>query len=302
MPDEEPLSLAEKGQLTNAAVRRKQVDRMLADSRSDAFVTNFAGQWLGSATWANPPAARPISAVDSAPGDVDRWRVEGVLCGVPPARPRCAADDPLGLRDDQRAARPVLRHSGCQGMSSAASTCRTGFTGWDRDAGVDPDHDVDRDPNLAREAAGTWILKTLLGTDPGCRWRTRARSLPRCRGSTRRRSASGWRFTVNCRSTPAATTRSTHSGSPSKTSTPHRKRGPAGAEVRLQGAKDRYDDDRVIDASSKVPDSRRGSATRRRTSRAAMPEDEGLSSLGCLSSKSADLDACVREAGLAEIR
>lgn len=45
-PDEELLSLAESDKLQDPAVRKQQVQRMLTDSRSDAFVENFVGQWL----------------------------------------------------------------------------------------------------------------------------------------------------------------------------------------------------------------------------------------------------------------
>ncbi len=46
IPDEELLNAAVKGQLRNAEALDRQVRRMLADSRSEAFVANFAGQWL----------------------------------------------------------------------------------------------------------------------------------------------------------------------------------------------------------------------------------------------------------------
>src|SRR6185295_18365741 len=46
IPDEELLSLAEKGRLREPVVLEAQVQRMLADSRSTALVSNFAGQWL----------------------------------------------------------------------------------------------------------------------------------------------------------------------------------------------------------------------------------------------------------------
>ena len=46
IPDEELLSLAEKGRLKESAVIDAQVQRMLADPRSNALVSNFAGQWL----------------------------------------------------------------------------------------------------------------------------------------------------------------------------------------------------------------------------------------------------------------
>ena len=46
MPDDELLSLAESRKLHEAAVLDAQVKRMLADRRSAAFASNFAGQWL----------------------------------------------------------------------------------------------------------------------------------------------------------------------------------------------------------------------------------------------------------------
>ena len=46
IPDDELLATAEQGTLGNADVLQGQVERMLADPRADALVTNFAGQWL----------------------------------------------------------------------------------------------------------------------------------------------------------------------------------------------------------------------------------------------------------------
>jgi hypothetical protein len=46
IPDEELLSLAIERKLSNRDVFGAQVERMLADEKSDAFVENFAGQWL----------------------------------------------------------------------------------------------------------------------------------------------------------------------------------------------------------------------------------------------------------------
>ncbi len=46
LPDDELLNAAVKGQLRNAEALDRQVRRMLADPRSEAFVANFAGQWL----------------------------------------------------------------------------------------------------------------------------------------------------------------------------------------------------------------------------------------------------------------
>lgn len=46
LPDDELLTLAERGRLRDRTVLGQQVRRMLADPRADALVTQFAGQWL----------------------------------------------------------------------------------------------------------------------------------------------------------------------------------------------------------------------------------------------------------------
>jgi len=46
IPDDELLDVASRGKLSDPAVLERQVRRMLADSRSQALVDNFAGQWL----------------------------------------------------------------------------------------------------------------------------------------------------------------------------------------------------------------------------------------------------------------
>jgi hypothetical protein len=46
IPDDELLDLATQGKLRDPAVLERETKRMLADPRSQAFTTNFAGQWL----------------------------------------------------------------------------------------------------------------------------------------------------------------------------------------------------------------------------------------------------------------
>lgn len=46
IPDDALLAAAEKGQLSQPAVRDAQIARMLADPRAEALTRNFAGQWL----------------------------------------------------------------------------------------------------------------------------------------------------------------------------------------------------------------------------------------------------------------
>ena len=56
IPDDELLATAERGELQDEQVFTKQIERMLADPRSNALVENFAGQWL---TLRNAAAVRP---------------------------------------------------------------------------------------------------------------------------------------------------------------------------------------------------------------------------------------------------
>jgi cytochrome c551/c552 len=50
IPDDELINVASQGKLKDPAVVEQQVRRMLADSRSQELVKNFAGQWLGLRT------------------------------------------------------------------------------------------------------------------------------------------------------------------------------------------------------------------------------------------------------------
>jgi mono/diheme cytochrome c family protein len=45
-PDDELMNVASQGKLKDPAVLQQQVKRMLADSKAEALVANFAGQWL----------------------------------------------------------------------------------------------------------------------------------------------------------------------------------------------------------------------------------------------------------------
>ena len=56
IPDDELLDVAERRELSVPAIFEAQVERMLADPRSEALVGNFAGQWL---TLRNAAAVQP---------------------------------------------------------------------------------------------------------------------------------------------------------------------------------------------------------------------------------------------------
>jgi len=60
IPDEELLVLAENGKLREKGVLRQQVERMLADPRSEAFVERFGSQWL---TWRDVEIVEPQRAI-----------------------------------------------------------------------------------------------------------------------------------------------------------------------------------------------------------------------------------------------
>lgn len=66
MPDSELFTTAASKQLSNDEVLRQQVDRLLADDQRTQFVKNFAGQWLGlREVGANPPAPDLYRRYDS---------------------------------------------------------------------------------------------------------------------------------------------------------------------------------------------------------------------------------------------
>jgi hypothetical protein len=46
IPDDELLAIAERGELSDPSMLERQVQRMMADPRSQALVQNFVGQWL----------------------------------------------------------------------------------------------------------------------------------------------------------------------------------------------------------------------------------------------------------------
>lgn len=65
MPDEELIRLAEEGRLSSSETLSQQVDRMLRDPKSDAFVKKFAGQWLClREVGANPPVEKIFPRYD----------------------------------------------------------------------------------------------------------------------------------------------------------------------------------------------------------------------------------------------
>lgn len=168
MPDEELLAAADKGALRDPRRLRAQVDRMLKDDRSSQLVRNFTGQWLGlREVGANPPAEDlypqydrhlEVSMVRESEGFF-----EEILRKDLSARNLIKSDFVVinerlarfygipGVRGDEF--RKVAIPAGVErgGVPTQASILVITSNGT-------------RTSPVKR---GTWILKNLLGTDPG---------------------------------------------------------------------------------------------------------------------------------------
>lgn len=168
MPDEELAKLADSGQLQKRDVRLQQVDRMLSDPRADNFVKNFAGQWLGlRLVGANPPAPdlypqydrhleTSIVAESEAyfreflQHDLDaRQMIRSDFVTINERLARFYGIPDVHGDDFRRVPVPPGVHRG--GIVTQASILTVTSNGT-------------RTSPVKR---GTWILKTLLATDPG---------------------------------------------------------------------------------------------------------------------------------------
>ncbi|MHC2066394.1 DUF1592 domain-containing protein [Bremerella sp. T1] len=70
MPDETLFDLAESGKLRDPSILAAQVDRMLADEKSEGFVQGFGGQWLKTGEFRNfMPDARLYKKYDDQLGE-----------------------------------------------------------------------------------------------------------------------------------------------------------------------------------------------------------------------------------------
>lgn len=168
MPDVDLFLLAQSGEITKPAVIRAQVDRMLADPRSDAFVVNFASQWLGlRKVGANPPSKTlypeydrhlEVSIVRETTGffseilrsDLDATNL--IKSDFVTINERLARFYGIsGVRGDEIRKVMVAKDFPRGGLVTQASIHSITSNGT-------------RTSPVVR---GTWILKTLLGDDPG---------------------------------------------------------------------------------------------------------------------------------------
>ena len=167
IPDEELLRVAERGELRDPAVLAAQAKRMLADRHSEAFVTNFAGQWL---FLRNLQAVVPVQNVFPDFDDTLRqsFRRETELFVDSLVRDDRSVLDLL--RADytflnERLARhygiPNVKGSHFRRVSLGPTSVRSGILG--QGAILTVTSYPDRTSPVVR---GKWILENLLGTPP----------------------------------------------------------------------------------------------------------------------------------------
>ena len=168
MPDEQLFRLAANGEILKPAVLGQQLTRMLADPKSEAFVKNFTGQWLGlRKVGTNPPATNlypeydrhletsMVRETESFFAELLRYDLDArnlIKSNFVTINERLARFYGIpGVKGDQfrRVAAPPESHRG--GLVTQASIHSITSNGT-------------RTSPVSR---GVWVLKTLLGSDPG---------------------------------------------------------------------------------------------------------------------------------------
>ena len=167
IPDDELLGLAGKGRLGEPAVLSGQVRRMMADPRSEAFVKNFAGQWL---FLRNLDAIVPVQSVFPDFDDALRqgFRRETELFFDSIVREDRSALDLLRADytfvNERLAAHygiPNVKGNHFRRVSLGSDTRRRGLLGQGSILTV-----TSRPDRTSPVVRGKWILENLLGTPP----------------------------------------------------------------------------------------------------------------------------------------
>ncbi|QDT16250.1 DUF1592 domain-containing protein [Alienimonas californiensis] len=168
MPDEALSDLADEGRLSDPAVTAEQVDRMLADPKSAAFVRNFAGQWLGlREVGANPPAEDLYPRYDrhlevSIVRESEAFFEEILRHDLPATN--LVSSDFVVINER------LGRYYGIPGVEGDAFRRVTVPEGVRRGGVVTQASVLTITSNGTRTSPvkrGTWVLKNVLGTDPG---------------------------------------------------------------------------------------------------------------------------------------
>jgi hypothetical protein len=168
MPDAELFRAAEAGELTDEKKRRMQVQRMLKDPKCEAFVQNFAGQWLGLRdVGTNPPAADLYPQYDR--------HLETSMVGESLAFFREILQNDLDIKhfiqsDFVTINERMARHYGFSGVRGDEFRKVQASDSSHRGGIVTQASVLTITSNGTRTSPvkrGTWIMKNLLGIDPG---------------------------------------------------------------------------------------------------------------------------------------
>jgi hypothetical protein len=164
IPDDELMNAATKGQLRDPKEFERQVRRMLADRKSDALITNFAGQWLYLRDLAN--VQTEAKNFDANLRQAFRRETE-MFFGAIVREDRSLLDliDADFTYVDERLARhygiPNIRGSYFRRIPLAADSPRRGLLG--QGSMLTVTSVATRTSPVTR---GKWILENLLGTPP----------------------------------------------------------------------------------------------------------------------------------------
>jgi hypothetical protein len=205
IPDDELLTAAERGQLREPAVLTAQVKRMLADRRSQAFVSNFAGQWLflrnlqavvpvqnifptSTTRCGNPSAAKPSSFSTASFATIA-------------ASSTCSAR----LHLPQRTAGAALRHPNVKGshfrrVSLGPNSVRSGILGQ---AAILTVTFLPRS-HIARRCVASGFSRTCLAHRPAARFRMSATETDQRTGRGPLDAAAEWSSIAATRCVPVA--------------------------------------------------------------------------------------------------
>jgi hypothetical protein len=168
LPDAELHRLAASGELLQPAVVAAQTQRMIADPKSAALVRNFTGQWLGlRKVGANPPATNLYPEYDRHLELSMVRESEGFFAEIL----RQKLDARQFLKSDFVTINERLaRFYGIPGVKGDAIR-RVGVTPEAHRGGIITQASVhcitSNGTRTSPVVRGVWILRTLLGSDPG---------------------------------------------------------------------------------------------------------------------------------------
>ena len=167
MPDDELLNLADEGRLNDPDVLKYQVERMIQDPKSDALVTNFAGQWLQFRSL-DTVTPDPTQFPTFTPELRDAMRRESELFFAEIMRTNRSLTDFLDANFTYLN-EPLARHYGMDSIQGDAFQ-RVSLDANSRRGGVLTQASVltltSNPTRTSPVLRGKWILEQILGTPP----------------------------------------------------------------------------------------------------------------------------------------